>query len=67
MADLITQFCILALRYPDFNIERLYNRFILKLTDEEQTFAIENFMLFIKTAEAARDAIPEIKEKICKT
>lgn len=64
MEELITRFCVIALKYPEYNLEKLYNRFLEQLPEEERQFVIENFMLILKAADAARTAIPAVKEKI---
>lgn len=64
MSELILVFCKLALRNKNESIDRLFNRFVQSLEKEEQQFANEQFMLFLKAGEAARDAIPEMQQKI---
>lgn len=55
MSKLFEQFSLLAIKYKDRNIRKLYNHFANRLSDkEEQDFVFNHFKLFIKTGEAAR-------------
>lgn len=48
----------------DASINKLYNEFIYSVSDEEAEFISNNFMLFIKTGEAYRNAPVEVREMI---
>lgn len=66
MTYLFNNFSKIALMYKDMDICDLYNRFLVSLNDKETQFVSDKFMLFIKTAEAARNTIPEIQNKLLK-
>ena len=53
MSKLFEQFSLLAIKYKDRDIRKLYNHFANSLSDnEEQDFVFNHFKLFIKTGEA---------------
>ena len=46
------------------SLDKLYNEFIYTVSDKEAEFISDNFMLFIKTGEAYRNAPVEVREMI---
>lgn len=61
---LFNQFAGYVLKHPDTDIIECYNQYLreTKLSSGEIGFISDNYVLFIKTGEAARKTLPSIQK-----
>lgn len=64
MDELIDRFTRYCLEYTNLSTESVFNRYMKLLTKQEIEMLKPYFMLMIKTGEAAKNAIPEVKKMI---
>lgn len=65
MKELLSKFNKLALRNEHMDVTKVFNYFISTLeNDDDIRLCSENFMLFIKSAEASRNSSEMIKKII---
>lgn len=62
--NLIDEFCILTENNKNLRIDALLNYYVKNKTVEEQKLILENYILFIRTAEVCRKTEGEVKCKI---
>lgn len=62
--QLIEEFTKYCLKYPDLQIQSVFNRYMQLLNAEQIAELKPYFMLLIKTGEAARSAEKEIQQML---